>query len=215
MTSLQRPRHASVQFADPTAPSGIEVSRKEFLVQCRQSAMARFRAHEPSLLGCRTVEHPVPALPGSQGSTGMIAAHLSPAVCRAWEATVSGSLGEKRAHVEEQVHLALKDLADQDMHGYLALTDAQCALFDPDLVQLVTESLDRTTFSRLGRRPDPHWEGTLVERVRPPYLVLIVSVGFEKAARRRPGGKPVVAVRRPRRDGEDGFADPDDGDLAA
>lgn len=182
-----KPRHAGVQFADPTAPSGMEVSRDEFRRQCRASAMARFRAREPLWPGCRTVEFPVPALPGSTGSTGTIIAHVSPTVCRNWEATVAGSQSEKRAHVEAQMKLALQDLADQDMHGYLALTDAQCELFGPDLIQLVTESLDRTTFSHLGRRPDPHWEGTLVERLRPPYLVLIVSIDFARPGPKTPG----------------------------
>lgn len=183
MTIALKPRHAGVQFADPTAPAGMEVSRDEFRRQCRASAMARFRAREPMWSGCRTIEHPVPPLPGSLGSTGMIIAHISPAVCRSWEATVPGSQIDKRAHVEGQVNLALQDLADQDMHGYLALTDAQCELFGPDLIQLVTESLDRTTFSHLGRRADAHWEGTLVERLRPPYLVLTVSVDFARPNR--------------------------------
>lgn len=179
MATTLKPRHASVQFADPAAPSGMEVSRAQFLKDCRGSALARFRHKAPTWVGCRTIEHPVPALPGTQASTGMIVAHVSPAVCRAWEATVPGDPPERRAHVEAQVQLALQDLSDQDMHGYLALTEAQCDLFGPDLVQLTNESLDRTTFSRLGRRADPQWEGTLVERVRPPYLVLIVSIDFD------------------------------------
>ena len=207
MTDPVKPRHASVQFADPAAPSGIEVSREDFLKQCRASAIARFRAHEPGWLGCRTIEHPVPAQPGSQGSTGTIIAYVSPAVCRAWEAAAPGGAQARRAHVDTEVDLALTDLADQDMHGYLALTDAQCELFGPDLVQLVLESLDRTSFSHLGLKAEPHWEGTLVERVRPPYLVLIVSIDFEKPARKRPGRKPVVAAaRRPRADLGDGNA---------
>lgn len=191
MTNPRKP-HATVQFADPTAPSGKEVSRSVFLKQCRAAAMARFRPRETGA-GCRTIEHPVPALAGSQGSTGMIVAHLSPAVCRAWEATVEGSVHDKREHVEAEVNLALADLADQDMHGYLALTDAQCELFGPDLVQLVNESLDRTTFSHLARKADPHWEGTLVERLRPPYLVLIVSIQFAKEPPRGAPARPPTA----------------------
>ena len=178
MANTLKPHHASVQFADPTAPSGMEVSRADFLKQCRESAMAHFRAHQPIGRGARTIEHLVPALTGSQGSTGMIVAHISPAVCRAWDATVEGNAQTKQAEVEAQVQLALGDMADQDIHGYLALTEAQCKVFEPDLIQLVNESLDRTTFSHLGRKADPHWEGTLVERLKPPYLVLIVSIDF-------------------------------------
>jgi hypothetical protein len=198
-----KPRQASVQFADPTAPSGREVSSAVFLKECRQSAVARFRDHAPTLLGCRTIEHPVPPQPGSQGSTGMIVAHLSPAVCRAWDASSIGTLSERRARVAEEMQLALTDLADQDMHGYLALTDAQCDLFGPDLVQLVSESLERTSFSHLGRQADPHWEGTLVERLRPPYLVLVLSVDFlaapatKVAARAKP--RPSRRQAKPRR----------------
>lgn len=189
---MSKPRHASVQFADPTGPSGAEVSRADFLKQCRDSALARFRAHAPSWLGCRTIEHPVPALPGTTASTGMIVAHVSPAVCKAWESTLVGSVAERRAELEAQVHLALQDLSDQDMHGYLAVTQAQCDLFEPDLVQLTAESLDRTSFSHLGRKPDPQWEGTLVERVRPPYLVLILSIDLAQP-------DPPVPRKRPRR----------------
>lgn len=197
MAATPKPRHASVQFADPAAPSGREVSPEQFLRECRGSALARFRRRAPSWVGCRTIEHPVPALPGTQASTGMIVAHVSPAVCRAWEETVDADAPARRAHVEEQVHLALQDLSDQDMHGYLALTHAQCELFGPDLVQLTNESLDRTSFSHLGRRADPRWEGTLVERVRPPYLVLIVSIDFEDARAAAPpkrAGKPKATV---------------------
>jgi hypothetical protein len=197
MPDSLKPRHAGVQFADPAAPSGMEVSRDDFLKECRASAIARFRSREPGWLGCRTIEHPVPAQPGSQGSTGMIVAHLSPAVCRAWEASASGGAPARRAHVDSEVDLALTDLADQDMHGYLALTDAQCELFGPDLVQLVHEALDRTSFSRLGVKAEPQWEGTLVERVRPPYLVLIVSIDLAKPARRRRARNAVVASSRP------------------
>lgn len=109
--------------------------------------------------------------------------------------------------IDEEIHLALTDLADQDMHGYLALTDAQCDLFRPDLIQLVNESLDRTSFSHLGRHADPRWEGTLVERVRPPYLILIVSIDFERQPRKRRAPRATVAVpRRPRLDYADGNA---------
>ncbi len=190
-----KPRHACVQFADPTAPAGMEVSAKAFLKECRQSALTRFRSRHDARIGCRTIEHPVPPKPGNKDSTGMIVAHVSPAVCWVWETNATGSPSEKRAHVEKQIHLALEDLAEQDMHGYLAVTDAQCELYGPDLVQLVNEALDRTSFSALGRHADAHWEGTLVERVRPPYLVLAVSIGFEEPV----DGKTVADGRTRRR----------------
>lgn len=182
MTDQSTLHQACVQFADPTAPGGREVSAPDFLRECRKSALTRFRRRHHGRLGCRTIEHPVPPKPGCKESTGKIIAHLSPEVCAAWERSVEGTLAERRAYVDSEVHLALSDLADQDMHGYLALTEAQCRIFRPDLVQLVNESLDRTSFSHLGRRADPEWEGTLVERVRPPYLVLDISIDFDEPA---------------------------------
>lgn len=197
MANHPKPRQACVQFADPTAPAGQEVSTEAFLRECHQSALARFRSCHDGGVGGHTIEHRVPPRPGGQRSTGMIVAHVSPAVCADWENSAEGDSRQKHAHMETQMHLALEDLADQDMHGYLALTDAQCELYGPDLAQLVGESLDRTTFSHLGRRPDPHWEGTLVEQVQPPYLVLVVSIGFAGPARRKaPGGRVAVPRRR-------------------
>ena len=184
------PHHASVQFADPSAPGGMEVSTTQFLRDCRQSALTRFRRRHAGRVGCRTIEHPVAPKPGCKESTGMIVAHLSPEVCAVWEQSLGGGVEERRALVESEVHLALDDLAEQDMHGYLALTEAQCRIFRPDLVQLVTESLDRTSFSHLGRKPDPQWEGTLVERVRPPYLVLDVSIDFADVKGAAPRADP-------------------------
>jgi hypothetical protein len=69
-------------------------------------------------------------------------------------------------------------LAAQDFHAYLALTDAQGLVFRQDLSQMFDEALDRTSFSRLRRRAETRWEGTLVESIRPPSLVLAVSIGF-------------------------------------
>lgn len=178
MAPALKSRQACVQFADPDAPEGAQVSTPDFMAQCHDSALARFGKGRRASLGCRTIQHLVPPKPGDEGSTGMIVAHVSPAFCAAWEAGLPTSLREKRAHVEAQMHLALEDLADQDMHGYLAITKAQCAIYSPDLVQLVNEALDRTTFSKLGRRADPKWEGTLVGRVQPPYLVLVISIGI-------------------------------------
>ena len=178
LLTTAKPRHACVQFTDPAAPSGAELSQATFLKECRGSALARFRGRGDGRLGCRTIEHPVPPKPRCPDSTGLIVAHVSPAVCWAWEQMAPGTAREKRAHVDGQIHLALSDLADQDMHGYLAVTEEQCELYDPDLTQLMAESLERTSFSHLGRAADAHWEGTLVEKVRPPFLVLAVSIGF-------------------------------------
>ncbi|MEK6976230.1 MAG: hypothetical protein AABY18_07800 [Candidatus Thermoplasmatota archaeon] len=192
MTTATKPRQACVQFADPEAPSGAELSSATFLRECRQSALARFRHKDDARIGCRTITHPVPPKPRCTESTGMIVAHISPALCLAWESAAPGTQREKRAHVDAQIHLALTDLADQDMHGYLAVTEAQCEVYDPDLTQLVSESLGRTSFSNLGRDADPHWEGTLVEKVKPPYLVLAVSIGFDGPSPRHNSVNPAL-----------------------
>lgn len=190
MTTTAKPHQACVQFADPNAPDGVQVSPAAFLKGCRQSALVRFRSSREPCGDCLTIEHPVPPKPGDKGSTGLIVAHVSSAVSSAWETDPRGTPRQKRAHVESQVHLALEDLADQDMHGYLAITKEQCAIYDPDLNQLLNEALDRTTFNHLGRAPDPHWEGTLVQSVEPPFLVLVVSIGFADKAKGRPRARP-------------------------
>ncbi len=198
MVTALKSRQASVQFADPTAPTGVQVSTPAFLKECHQSALTRFRGRRARPTSCLTIEHSVPAKPGDQDSTGLIVAHVSQAVTLAWEADQPGSARQKRARVEAGIHLVLEDLADQDMHGYLAITDAQCAIYNPDLVQLLHEALDRTTFSHLGRQPDAHWEGTLVERVQPPYLILVVSIDFAAPASRKVlGDRPAPRARRP------------------
>jgi hypothetical protein len=164
---------ARVQFSDPNAPSGVEITTVQFLKECHQSAMARLRVPQ-----CITVEHVVPPKLDDHGSTGSIIAHLGTRLCDAWEADALGTTRERAAHVEEQVQLALEDLAEQDMHGYLALTEEQRALYASDLEQLVTEAFSRTTFDRLGLKLEAHWEGTLVQSVRPPHLILVISVGL-------------------------------------
>jgi hypothetical protein len=176
--SVLKPRVACVQFSDPNAPGGVEITTTEFLKECRQSALARFRARRDPHGDCRTIEHIVPPKLGDHGSTGSIVAHLSTALCDAWEASSPGTTRERAAHLEEQMQLALEDLAEQDMHGYLALTEEQRALYAPDLEQLVMEALDRTSFSHLLRRPEVSWEGTLVQSVRPPHLILVISISF-------------------------------------
>jgi len=181
MVTTLKPRHACVQFSDPSVPSGADVSVAAFLDDCHASALARFRARGDARLGCRTIEHAVAPKAGAAESTGLILAHVSPALCWAWQGATPGTPRQRRAHVDAELDLALTDLADQDMHGYLAVTEEQVELYEPDLVQLTHEAMDRTTFSHLGRRSDPHWEGTLVEQVRPPYLVLVLSIGFDRA----------------------------------
>ncbi|MEA3203492.1 MAG: hypothetical protein QOI63_1167 [Thermoplasmata archaeon] len=176
--TLLKPRLARVQFADPNAPAGVEITTAEFLKECRLSALARFRARRDPSGDCRSVEHVVPPKLGDHGSTGSIIAHLGTRLCDAWEADALGTTRERAAHVEEQVQLALEDLAEQDMHGYLALTEEQRALYAPDLEQLVTEAFDRTTFSHLHVKPQVNWEGTLVQSVRPPHLILVVSISL-------------------------------------
>jgi hypothetical protein len=178
LRSVLKPRMACVQFSDPNAPGGVEITTAEFLKDCRQSAPARFRARRDTHGDCRSIEHIVPPKLGDHGSTGSIVAHLSTQLCDAWEASALGTTRERAAHLEEQMQLALEDLAEQDMHGYLALTEEQRALYAPDLEQLVTEAMDRTSFSKLARKPEVNWEGTLVQSVRPPHLILVISVSF-------------------------------------
>lgn len=173
-----KPREPCVQFSDPTAPGGVEITVTEFLSQCRQSTLARLRTRRDPHPECHTVEHAVPPKHGDPSSTGTIVAHVSKEVWQAWETATPGTPKQRKAHVEGQLHLAMEDLAEQDMHGYLALTDDQRSLFVPDLAQLMAEALDRTTFSHLGRVASTHWEGTLVESVKPPFLALVVSIGF-------------------------------------
>lgn len=176
MLAHAKPRQARVQFADPNAPGGAEIATADFLKECRDSAMARLRVSE-----CFTVEHVVPPKLGDIiGSTGTIIAHISPALWDAWEANTRGTTRERFAHVDDQVQLALGDLAEQDMHGYLALTEEQCAIYAPDLEQLIAEAFGRTTFDRLGHKIVAAWEGTLVDRIRPPRLFLVVSVGLAR-----------------------------------
>lgn len=195
MVKTSRAPVARVRFSDPEAPGGVDVSTDAFLRDCKRSAVARFGGRGKQASGCRTIEHRVPPKGSNTQSTGMIVAHVSPAVWEAWQTSASGPARERRAHVEGELHLALEDLADQDMHGYLALTETQCDFYGPDLVQLVTEALDRTTFSHLGVPSAPRWEGTLVERVRPPYLVLAVSIDFHGRRRRRASRSPRDKLR--------------------
>ena len=192
MATARKSHQACVRFSDPAAPEGAQVSTATFLEQCRDSALVRFHGPRGRALGCQSIQHIVPPKPGDDGSTGEIVAHLSPEAFTAWASGLPATMDDKRGHIDAQVHLALGDLADQDMHGYLAFTKAQCAIYVPDLIQLIHEALERTTFSRLGRKAECRWEGTLVGRVTPPYLVLVVSIGLAALA----GGQPKVPQPR-------------------
>lgn len=176
MRSNPKTRQPCVQYADPEGPGGIDILPEEFLRECRDSARARFRTGRTLHPSCHTVEYTVPPKFGDPGPTGTIVAHLSPQLSAAWQARVPGLPHVRRQHVEEQVRLALEDLGLQDMHGLLALTPGQRECYLLDLAQLVAEALDRTTFSRLGRAPLAHWEGTLVTRLQPPFVILAMSI---------------------------------------
>lgn len=182
MAPAHEPHEACVQFSPPAALEGVGVSAATFLRQCRESALARFHGPRGPGTGCQTIQHHVPPKPGDEGSTGKIVAHMSTEACNLWKSGLPANVRDKRGHIDAQVHLALSDLADQDMHGYLAFSKAQCEVYGPDLVQLIHEALERTTFSRLDRKADCNWEGTLVGRVTPPYLVLVVSIGLAAPA---------------------------------
>lgn len=196
MAPAHKPHEACVQFSNPAALEGAGVSTATFLRQCRESALARFHGSGGRGGGCRTIPHHVPPKPGDEGSTGRIVAHVSQEACAAWESGLPATVREKRGHIEDQVHLALSDLADQDMHGYLAFSKAQCDVYGPDLVQLIHEALERTTFSHLDRKADCNWEGTLVGRVTPPYLVLVVSIGLAATAGDTPKAPGSGTARR-------------------
>jgi hypothetical protein len=176
------PWKTRVRSLDRAAARGVEVLSAEFLQQARESALAHFEGHTFLPGGCVTVQCRVAPRPGTGACPGTIMAHVSGAVLKAWEAAADGSAAEKKAHVLEQLQLVLTDMADHDTNGCLALTDAQRDVYDQDLAQLVTESLDRTTFCRLRRKAEVHWEGTLVRSLRPPFLVVVVSICFARPA---------------------------------
>jgi hypothetical protein len=181
MYGILGPRQTRVRLSDPKVAGGIEAITTHFLRDARQSALGRF-GHRTLASGCHTAQLTVPARPGAGGCTGTIVAHVSAPTFRAWMDSTYGTPAQRKEHVIEQMQLVLQDLSDHNMHGYLALTDAQCDVYDQDLVQLVTESLDRTSFSHLKRPCSVHWEGTLVKSLQPPVLVLVVSIGFQPLA---------------------------------
>lgn len=164
-----------------TVSACADVARvtNEFLSATRQAAVERFAAPDaassrPSKSECHTEQRPSEATPGA--STTIIL-HVSGALFSAWAETYEGSVAQKNDKVRTQMQLVLQDLADHDAARYLFLTDAQCNVYDLDLVQQVSESLDRTTFCRLGRSAMVRWEGTLVQSFGPPALMLVVSAG--------------------------------------
>jgi hypothetical protein len=159
----------------------------EFLASMRRAAVARFdRQRDQAGLpvnvlanGCRTFQMSVPATGTAHLCGGVIVAHVSGPAFAAWVASQTGSLLVREDRVTAELQLVLQDLCDHDVQGCLTLTESQCEVYDLDLVQLVAESLDRTSFSRLQRQADIHWEGTLAKSLDPPVLVLVVSIGLK------------------------------------
>jgi hypothetical protein len=164
--------------------AGLEAVTTTFLREARESALGHFegqrlRSDDVSnvLSGdTRTVQRIVEPRPGSPGCSGTIVAHISGPAFAAWVAMAPGHPSQREAHVLDQLQLVLQDLADHDVHSCLALTESQCEIYDLDLVQLVAESLERTSFSQLQRPADINWEGTLVKSLQPATLVLVVSI---------------------------------------
>lgn len=131
---------------------------------------------------CRTFQMSVPASGSGRLCGGTIVAHVSGPAIALWVASETGSLLVREERVMAQLQLVLQDLCDHDVQGCLTLTESQCEVYGLDLMQLVAESLDRTSFSRLQRQADIHWEGTLVTSLDPPALVLVVSIGLKVPA---------------------------------
>lgn len=175
MPVQQASRTACVQFADPEAPDGIDITLPAFLDGCRKSAVARWQDATQLHAGVRTIVH---TQTEAGKPTGSIVLHLHDRAFALWQSVAPGAPTTPRAFVESEIRAVLTELAEQGVHGLIAFTEAQRALFVPDLVQAVTEALGRTSFAKLGREPKIHWEGTLVETVRPPVLTLVVSLGF-------------------------------------
>lgn len=182
MHGILRPRPTLARPSLTTVEVDLDALTHEFLGETRASAMQRFEGHRleasaPSnvLAGeCRTVERTVSS--SLRGCSGTIVAHISAPAFAAWTAAEPGFPAQREAHVLAQLQLVLQDLADHDVHSCLALTETQCDVYGLDLEQLVAESLDRTTFSHLGKPADVRWEGTLVKSLDPPALVLVVSL---------------------------------------
>lgn len=149
----------------------------EFLSATRRAAIERFHELDlhPTLTfnpECHSEQRVSETKPGGPSTTIL---HVSAALFASWASSFAGSTAETHRNVRDQMQLVLQDLADHDAARHLSLTEAQCTAYDLDLVQLVSESLARTTFCRLNRPAVVHWEGTLVQSFGPPALVLVVS----------------------------------------
>ncbi len=184
MRGTPRIRRACVQFADPAGPQTDQIGVANFTRECRQSALARFSHARTAPGTCHTIDYLVPPKYGDAGATGSIVAHLSPRMSEAWQKQAHGPVQVRRWHVEAQMRLALEDLGLQDIHGLLAMTPAQREAYKLDLDQLVAEVLQRTDFWQLGIAARTRWEGTLVERLRPPFVILVFSVDLVPATTR-------------------------------
>ncbi|MFA5944165.1 MAG: hypothetical protein WC876_06840 [Candidatus Thermoplasmatota archaeon] len=188
MHGILRPRQTLVRPSQAQGGLDLEALTTEFLGDTHESAISHFEVHRirssaPSNLlagDCRTVQRTVTAGHGDGGCNGTIVAHISAPAFTAWAATGPGQPQQREAHVLAQLQLMLQDLSDHEVHGCLALTQSQCDVYDLDLVQLVTESLERTTFSHLRQPAEIHWEGTLVKSLDPPALVLVVSIDLQE-----------------------------------
>lgn len=157
--------------------SDLEAVTLAFLRQAQRAALARFTPHPLWSRGCHTAQVTVHRRPGDS-STGAIVAYVSAEMMQAWSAASTGSDRDRRSHVLDQLSLVLHDLRDQQAHAVLALTSSQCEVYGLDLAQLVSESLQRTSFAALHRDCSIHWEGTLVRSLRPPAFVLTLSIGI-------------------------------------
>ena len=173
MHGILRPRQAPPAALDPAIDS--EAAARLFLAQARNSALARFGRHR-LFGGCFTTECAVSGHVRRGGCAGSIIVHWSPDLCKAWAKAVPLPAHERRAHVMQQIGLVLQDLSDHDAHSCLPLAASQRHAYQQDLSQLIRESLDRTTFALLRRMAQPHWEGSFVRSLRPPFLVLVASV---------------------------------------
>ncbi len=178
MHGIIKPRQPEVLLADQSTDTGPEATAVQFLNQARHSALGHFDHPRSLFATCFTAKCDVPGRSATEAPTGSIVVHVSHPVFKEWAATATGLPAARRTHVVEQLQLVLQDLSDHDVHVSLALTEAQCEVYSKDLIQLVEESLGRTTFALLGRSAKIHWEGTFIQSLNPLFIVAVVSVGF-------------------------------------
>lgn len=190
MHGILHPRLDLVRSRGDGSDVDLDALTNDFLGEMRRAAVGHFesqraRAETPINLltgDCRTFQMTLPVGEVPRLCAGTIVAHVSGSAFACWAAAEPGSLAEREARVIAQIQLLLQDLSDHDVHGCLTLTESQCEAYDLDLMQLVAESLDRTSFSRLHRQADIHWEGTLVRSLDPPSLVLVLSIDLKVPA---------------------------------